>query len=185
MGEAAEQKDQISIQDIAAAELAAANGDVQRAAQTMADKVRADRMLRDALTEPLIEGACYDAIRALARHERSAVWNAPSNGGGQGRPAPILRAVPPGADRQRERMAAQLEVGGLMDFRLPGFKLLRDATREEIIEAATFYAAQSRDMRAKALWLSAVAAELKPGQTPGSVLTEPRLRELRSKNANA
>ena len=39
----------------------------------------------------------------------------------------------------------------LLDFRLPSGKRLRDATREEVLEAAEYYGRQAREARKRCL----------------------------------
>lgn len=153
--------------------LDAARGDVRRAAVLFEARVRADRSLRDALTDPLIATACYTAVTAQVRRRRQSVWKAPAVPTRSPAPAPAQPRTSDGAFR-----VAQLAAGTLLMFPLPGGKRLGEATREEISEAACFYEAQSADMAHKARWLRLVAQSLPTSRRVGDVLTDARLREL-------
>lgn len=144
-----------------------AGGDVRAATAAFERSVRSSRSLRDALTEPLISQACYDAIRRQCQGARKAVWNPPA------RTEKFTPSKVSGAFR-----VTQLAVGTLLMFPLPGGKKLGEATREEISAAADFYAAQSDDMATKARWLRLVAQSMPGVKKVGDVLTDDRLREL-------
>lgn len=149
-----------------------AEGDVQVGTAKLEGWARLDPALREALTEPLISGACYDAVRAQVRTARKTVWSPPRTASG---PA----ATPEAKERQTARVH-QLAAGNLLMFPLPGGKPLRDATRKEIGEAADFYEQQSEDMACKGRWLRLVAQSLTGKKTAGEVLSDERLRELQA-----
>lgn len=144
-----------------------AGGDVRAATAAFERSVRANRGLRDALTEPLISQACYDAIRRQCQGARKAVWNPPA------RVEKFTPSKVSGAFR-----VTQLAAGTLLMFPLPGGRKLGEATREEISAAADFYASQSDDMATKARWLRLVAQSMPNTAKVGDVLTDDRLREL-------
>ncbi len=160
-----EDKPRLSPVSQAASEaLAKAGGDVREATKAMVAKVRKSRQLRDALTEPLIEQACYAAITAQCRKARSRVWTPPNySEGGNG-----------------ERVIALAR--GLLDFPLPGGRRLAEATREEVIAGAQFYRGHADDMAHKARWLARVAAELQAEQRVADVLDETRLAALQQES---
>lgn len=150
----------------AAEALAAADGDAAKATKLMAEAVRADGDLRDALTEPLINGACYDAIRKQCQAQRRHIWTAPNyttSGNGQ-------------------RVGA-LAAGNLLMFPLPGGMRLGEATRVEIADAAGFYQRQADDMALKGRWLTLVAQSVPYGKKVAEVLTNERLSDLRDEAA--
>lgn len=140
-------------------------GDVQKASRLLEAAVRKNRDLRDALTDPLLANACYDAVRKVCIVERRAIWKPPV----EKRVASIVT----GAKR-----VVQLAAGNLLTFPLPGGKKLGEATRAEISKAAEFYRSQSADMQSKAKWLQLVAQSIPEDKTAGDVLTDKRLREL-------
>lgn len=149
-----------------------ANGDVQEAARMLEHAARSNSPLRDALVEPLIAGACWDAVRGQVRFKRAAIWHAPNVASG---PAAKSEAVQAQTDR-----VVHLATGTLRMFPLPGGKRLGEATRQEIAEAAGFYERQAGDMAHKARWLQLVAQSVPAGKTAGDVLTDERLAELQT-----
>lgn len=149
-----------------------ASGDVQKATKAFEKTIRGDRALRDALLEPLIASACYDAIRKVSITERRSVWKP----GGE----KIVKGKTHGSAR-----VIQLAAGNLLMFPLPGGKKLGDANRKEISAAASFYLGQSNDMGHKARWLQLIAQSVPANQKVSDVLTDKRLRELQREAKNA
>lgn len=145
---------------------ATGGGDVQAATKHMAARIRADRALRDALTDPLIDVACYDAVSGVIRKERRVVWMAPEVTSDTG--ARIIQL-------------ASGNAASLMDFPLPGGKKLGDATRAEVSAAAEFYRRQAVDMSSKAVWLRFVAQSVPENQRVSEAMTSERLIELRDR----
>jgi hypothetical protein len=156
-----------TVASAARAALEEARGNVQDAARIFERRVRADLDLRVALTEPLLAGASYDAVRAASRGDRKRAWAAPVER--------LVATRVSGAHR-----VVQLAAGTLLMFPLPGGKKLGEATREEIATAAGFYDEQASDMSAKARWLRLVAQSLPGDRRAGEVLNEKRLRELQA-----
>lgn len=67
----------------------------------------------------------------------------------------------------------------LMMFPLPiGGKAIADATREDILQNATFYEKQGSDMIRKGRWLSLLGGELREGETVRDALSIERLNAL-------
>lgn len=153
------------ITEAARAALTQANGDVQAATRLLEARVRRERKLRDALTDPLLAEACYSAVRLQCRATRRQIWT-PS------------AAVAERTRREGAARVVQIATAALLAFPLPGGKKLGEATRAEIAEAASFYEAQSQDMGAKARWLRLVAQAVTGRKKAGTCLTEERLREL-------
>ena len=149
-----------------------ANGDAREAARMLEQAARTASPLREALTDPLIAGACWDAVRGQVRKERAAIWTTPNVASG---PTAKPQALAAQADR-----VVQLATGTLRMFPLPGGKRLGEATRQEIAEAAHFYERQAGDMAHKARWLQLVAQSVPDGRSAGEVLTDQRLAELQA-----
>lgn len=148
-----------------------AEGDVPRATRLFAERVRRSREMRDALTEPLINGACYDLIRRVCIKERRKIWLTPDLTAREGKPV--------GHD------VHHLAAGNLLQFPLPGGQPLGDATREEIAEAAGFYARQAADMAWKGRWLDRIALAMPPGKRARQVFDDRKLRLLQEETRNA
>ena len=160
------------ISEVARQAFTAADGDVKLAAEAMEQKVRKDRALRDALTDPLLAGACWAAVSQQMRMQRRTIWNAPIVAN---EPKPQAPAVREHIDR-----VVHLATGTLSMFPLPGGKRLAEATREEIVAGAEFYSQRAADAGHKARWLQLVAQSVPSGKTAGDVLTDERLAELQT-----
>lgn len=151
----------INVHAIAAECLGQAGGDVRSATELMVTRVASDWRLWEALTEDLISGACYDAIRKVCQQERRKVWLAPNYDAAQ----------------QGGRVV-HLASGNLLMFPLPGGMYLRDAQRGDVENAAVFYDTQARNMASKAAWLGMIAERLDAHRTVGDVLSEDELRAM-------
>lgn len=160
---------EITVTSAARDALDSADGDVRNATDLMAAQVRDNRALREALTEPLIDVACYEQIRMLCRQARRNIWLAPNyDAGGNG--------------GRIQDMSDRL----LLDMRLPvpGMPMLKDASRDEISAAIHFYTEQASDMAHKARWLTLVLRSVPRRKKPGAVLDEKRLRALQTEAEN-
>lgn len=144
-----------------------AKGDAREATRMLVEAVRQSRRLRDALLDPLISNACYDAVRAQIHIDRRNAWRQPAE-----------KLVPSRSGVTGSYRVVQLAAGTLLMFPLPGGKKLGDATREDITAAASFYETQSADMAHKSRWLRLVSQHIEDGKTVGDVMTDKRLREL-------
>lgn len=147
-----------------------ANGDVREAARMLELAVRMDTPLRIALTDPLLSGACWNAVRGQVRETRRAIWAAPK----------MPTAAQATALKEQSSRVVHLATGTLKMFPLPGGKRLGQATREEIVAASEFYARQAGDMSHKARWLQLVGQSVPAGRTVAEALTDERLAELQS-----
>jgi len=136
------------------------DGDVLAATERLEKMARKDVEIWQALTDGLLRTACYDACRAVCRADRRQIWYSPGyDAGGNG-------------DRVKTHSAS------LMDWPLPGGKKLRDATREDLIEASDFYLRQAAQMRGVADFLFAISERVKR-KTVGNTLSESDLRALK------
>lgn len=134
--------------------------DVATATEKLEKWARKDKALYDYLTDPYLSQACYNAIRGLCRSERRLIYTAPNyTKGGNGH---------------------RVEIHGrsLLDFPLPGGKRLRDATRQDLLEAADFYRKQAADMASKAAWLEKISERVGK-KTVGEKLTSEQLEALK------
>jgi hypothetical protein len=150
--------------------LADADGNALDATALMEEIVSDDASLFRELMMPLLRTACYDAVGSVIRSTRSQIWNAPNHDpGGRG-----------------ARVHALAAGNRLMMFQLPGGRYLGEATRAEVLVAATFYDRQAKDMTMKGRWLELVAKKMKDEHTPvAKCLTEDALAELRKKVGDA
>lgn len=146
-----------------------AGEDIKAATDLFEQRVRDDAALRDALTDPLIRGACYSAVTMVIRLDRKRVWTAPVYSGANGE-----------TNNQAGRVEA-LAQSNLMMFPLPGGKRLADATREEIAEASNYYLDRAKDARHKGAWLALIADRLPDGKAVRDAMTEKELQEMKDK----
>lgn len=142
-----------------------AGGDVVSASRLMEASVRRDLALREAITDPLISSACYDAVRQECIKERRQVWRPPVERWRPGRVSGSGRVV-------------HLAKGTLLMFPLPGGKPLGNANRSDLATAESFYSSQAADMGHKARWLQLIAQSVPLGKVVSDVLSDDRLREL-------
>ena len=165
------EQDEETVATAAGRAMAEANGDIAAAAKRLQDWVRKNHTLKRALLDPLIEYACYNAVRRQLGEGRRKVWNAPK---------------PVEGMSQADKVAI-LARSNLMLFALPiaNGKLLKDATREEVGQASEFYGKQATDMAHKSRWLALIGQIIPEGKIVGQVLSEGRLSELQDEAADA
>ena len=152
---------EVNIPELAKSFLEKSGGNTVEAVQQLERYALQDVDVSSALLSPLLRQACYDAIRAVCRKERRAIWTAPnySKGGNGGR-------VHEHASR-------------LMDFILPNGIRLGEARRDEVMAATDFYRKQASDMSYKARWLEAIADKVEGKKMVKSCLSESDLMKLK------
>ena len=161
-----DQTERDPVADAARSAFTRADGDVAQATRLMEQAVRSDRVLRDEITEPLISGACYAAVRAQCRGARRTVWHT------------SRRELEHRHAEGARRAVAHAET--LLAFPLLGGRHLGDAQRAEIEAAAEFFTRQAGDMAAKGRWLRLVAEALPHGRTVAQTMDEMALRRLQA-----
>ena len=145
--------------------------DLHKAQDMMVKKVRSNNRLFHLLLDPMVESACYEALGSCIRQQRSEIWTAPNySKGGNG-----------------QRVLALAEANNLMYFPLGDGKILGNATRAEILEAAERRAKQIKTMAWEERWLRLVAEHLKGRQTllKSKALTVEQLYELKEEAEHA
>lgn len=133
-----------------------AGGDVTKATNRMSAIIRDDKALFQQLMWPLIDNACYDAIRQECRLQRRKIWETP---------------------RYTEDNILAVASTRLMDMILPGGLKLGEAHKNDLLDAAEFYDRQAENMAHKGRFLSAVAGKLN-GKRVNRALDEEQLCEL-------
>ena len=139
-------------------------GDVKAAVKSFEATVRASAKLTQAMTEPLIAGACYDLCVSLMREQRQRVWTAPNYDSAE----------------QAKRFGGYTDRLLLLDFPLRDGVLLRDAPIEAITAQIEVYESMSIDMAIKAAWLRMIATKLPEGMTAGEAFTETQVQGMRA-----
>jgi hypothetical protein len=144
--------------------------DLVIASQLLRSWTKTDRILFEKIAEPLLDAACYDAVRAVIRAQRGklGIYTEPS-----------------------VSASGLVAMGGsnavsLYDWYLPvANKLLRHAKREDVREARLFYLKQAAGNGRAAARLALIEKRLArhPGKTVEEVIPLPQLRTLWKKAA--
>ncbi len=137
-------------------------------AKRLLTMAREDAGLMAALMGPYESRAAYDAVRKGSRHLRRVIWDQSTTHAANGRVGALVAA----------------NMAMLLEFPLPGGKPLRDATRDEVQDAADLYRKQAVDMVQKAAWLRLVAKNVPTGKTVGETLDELALALFKEETKN-
>jgi hypothetical protein len=141
--------------------------------------------------EELMRGAMEERALAAMRHVAAfVVRKAPDYRSYTGQPGQIgqrkTRHASPPPSRptlSRDRMQAwadEVEAGLLETFQLPDGTYLKDADRDALLSAASFYLEQSAELRLQARWLELIAQAVQPGERVGQRLSNERVSELQN-----
>ena len=142
-------------------------GTVQGAAALLEQWARADRDLRDVLTEPWLARACYQSVVRRQLHNRAAVW--------QGRKT----AGPVNGSSDASILALARRT--LLDFPMHSGIKLGDAKKYDLQRDAVDYGLPGVDMLTKAVWLRMIADGMEDGVKVSSVYTHDTLLTLQKK----
>lgn len=139
----------INLHEVAERCMKQANGNVVQASQYLREMMKNDTELRYAILAPFEVKASYEVIANYARRERVYIWRAP-NDDGQGRP-----------DRVHALVKANVDI--IMEMTLPirGLPKLGDCTKEQVLEAISWYRGHIEDMTGKMQFLEAVTSLMK------------------------
>lgn len=148
--------------------------DVDAAAEELERVVRDNPMLRDELLNPLIRGACRNAIHAQIRLTRASIWSPPVA------PVTVAREKPQTVNKDKPSRVAALAAGTLMMFPLPGGLRIMNATLEDLQKARDFYHSHATDMAHKARWLTLVMQKVDNGKKVVDCVTEDVLNALKA-----
>lgn len=151
-----------SLEDLVASCVRDAFGDPATAAQLLQERIHVNRKAFKELTQPLLAGACLQAVSARIRANR-----------------------PPEDDWSKdeyeepdtsERLFALAKSN--LNYRLPNGIILRDAFVHDVRHGAE--ALRGREARAAkyAAWLEAIAGRMPKHRTVGEILDEPTLATL-------
>lgn len=138
--------------------------DIAKAQTMMASLVHGHPPLFAKLMFPLVENACYDALRSVLRADRAQIWTAPNY-------------TQAGNGSRLDSLARSM-----LDIPLPNGTLLRHAHKEDLLDAAKFYMTQAKDMAHKAKWLQTIAKRV-GSKTVGEKFTDVALRQLQEATA--
>jgi hypothetical protein len=146
---------------VAAQILDGVGGDATKAAQALEDRILKDRDLFRVTMTPLVGRVCAEIVGKVIRDRRASISN----------------AVKQADDAIAGAAALQATAQSMLDFPLPGGKLLRHATSDDCVDAARAYEKQAQDMAGKSRFLRNVG--LRAGANlVGEVLTEMDLVQL-------
>lgn len=160
--------EEINLPALAARAFEATAKDAPAAAKLLEQWARADATLARAILDPHLPSACWHLIVQQCRYARRVIWEAPRYS----------------ASGKGERVAhlATENARALLDMTLPltGEPLLRNATREQVEEAAIYYEKRAANMQEKCTWLRLIAKRAKDGIAIGEQFTEAALRKLQA-----
>lgn len=153
-----------TLSSLARENLLLSDGDVREATDSVIARLRAEPDLLAAVSQRAVEMAASEYVSHAMRNERQAIFAGATP-----------RTNLPGSAPQTKTGVAALANGltrALLDFPLSGGQPLREATREDVETQARLYGTAARNMRTKAIWLSAIAEKVPEGVTVGEALTE-------------
>lgn len=151
-----------SLEDLVAACVRDAFGDPATAAQLLQERIQGNRRAFKELTQPLLAGACLQAVSARIRANRPPEddWSKDEY------------EEPDTSDRLHALATS------LLDFRLPSGTILRDAFVHDVREGAAVYLERARRATKQARWLEAIAARMPRHRTVGDMMDEAALSQL-------
>lgn len=144
--------------------MARAGGDAPKAAELMVKKMNEDADFYAAIRDDLLRNACHMRLLQMRSALRRLTWSPPANydAGGHGK-----------------RLLGGMLENSLLGFPLPVTgKLLGKSTKQDIHEAANFYATHELDSGRKKRWLNLIWKNVPAGKLVGEVLKEQQLRDL-------
>ena len=140
----------------------------EEGAKRLLAMARADPALMFALMKPYEVRAARIAVGRFGRDSRRKVWNRPTTTDSNARVVALVAS----------------NMAMLLDFPLPGGKPLRDATKDEVQDAANSYRTQAVDMVQKSAWLKLIAKNVPKGKTVGETLDELALALFKEESKN-
>lgn len=146
---------------VAAEVLEEVGGDAVKAAEALQARALQDDSLFREVMLPLVPQACAAIVSSVIRTRRRSICN------------PIKEAT----DAAAGAAALQATAQSMLDFPLPGGKLLRHASAEDCKSAAQMYERQAMDMAGKSRFLRNVSLRC-GANTVGEVFTEIELVQL-------
>lgn len=146
---------------IAAEVLEQVGGDAGKAAEALQARALHDDALFREVMLPLVPQACAAIVSSVIRTRRRSICN------------PVKEAT----DAAAGAAALQNTAQSMLDFPLPGGKLLRHASAEDCKAAAHMYERQATDMAGKSRFLRNVGLRC-GANIVGEVLTEIELVQL-------
>lgn len=154
------------ILELARACMEKSSGDPKGAAKLMRQKIDRNARLRDALLEPLVDAAIWQAIRRVLRATRQRCAGIPTDPGING-----IRGVAEYVERC------------LLDFPLASGMQLRHATRKELAESVANYEGLAAGNAFQARWLGRILALLPDDQTRvEDVVSEEEAQRIREES---
>lgn len=141
----------------------ATNGDWNKAAALMRRRIEKNEELFKELMQPLIDQACWAAIRSVCHHERAAFVSSISRTGIDD--ASGLRAI------------VETEIKRWLDYPLSSGIKLGDADREKLETEAEMHARFASANARKAAFFEAIAKRI-DGKTVREALSETQLENL-------
>ncbi len=145
-----------------------AENNARQASALLEQWAKADPELARVILDPHLPTACWKLCVSQCQRNRILIWETPhSDVSGKG---------------ERVAYLATENARLLLDMPLPirGEPLLRDATKEQVVEAAIYYEKISANMVEKSTLLRLIAKKAKEGSVIGQQFTEAALRKLQA-----
>lgn len=141
-------------------------GDYGNAADLLCQLVTEDKELYDYIVGSALHKECSWLVRTAGKEKRDAVWNR----------LLLEKAAQP---QHGDRLRKSTKVMSLFAFPTISGKPLKDANREEVLQTASFYKSQAKDMRWKAAWLYQVCRKMDNSRVVEQCFTEGDLEKLK------
>lgn len=147
--------------DLAEQALKDSDGDVEKAVIALEQMCRDNPSAWMAMTERRLSESCYDECRKLIHSERRQIWTAPN--------------YDPAQSGERVKTHAK----SIMDLPLPGGKLLKNASREDLAAASDFYRKQAATMAQLSQFFWLVRDKVEEGRTVAECADAALLEEIK------
>lgn len=164
-----------------------ADGMQKDAERLFLKRVEEDTGLYDALVRPLLERAVSELVRERIRHYRKQVKQGFAHPPQQRSGRQPSRGPGSTSSVQGLRDMGQREAKRLLDFALPGGKLLRAAVWSEAERTRSMYEKHARGNAIEAAWFKAICAKLPKDDSKcvEQIFTEQALRRMRTRAVRA
>lgn len=158
-------KQQKTLADIAKSCLDGAGGDRSKASAALRKVIERDARLRNELTTPLLDGACWNQIRLAAQKDRVPYWSSVSH-------------VAKQDDAKGLKSVAEQHALDWLSYPLSSGRRLGDANHDEIVDEAVMHETHARSNAIRAAFYRKVAELVTGDNRVCDVLTNEKLETL-------
>ena len=152
------------------------DGDVEDAVQYVIKEINsAPSKYESAIDEAILAGVTSVVSLQMRRRRAEIFYSTPK----APPPAKDVNVAKARVDIAKAAREMPMHKEMVLDFPLAGGLKLRDATKEQVLEAAARYRSQASDHTKKAKWLESIAALVKPNRLVGDCVDEKTAEKLR------